>query len=122
MHIAVDLGVGSGRVFLVAFDPDKLFLEEIHRFVYPPREVDGHVRWNFQLILREIKTGLLKAAKRSSELGREIASLGVDSWAVDYGWIDNDGRLLADPVCYRDDRTDEVPKKVFEQMSQREIF
>src|SRR5438874_8189580 len=122
MHIAVDLGAGSGRVFLVAFDPDQLFIEEIHRFVYPAREVAGRLRWDFQLIFSEIKRGLTQAGIRASELGREVVSLGVDSWAVDYAWIDSDGRLLADPVCYRDDRTDGVPEGVVEKLPRRAFF
>jgi len=122
MHIAVDLGAGSGRVFLVAFDPDHLFLEEIHRFVYPPREVNGHLRWDFGLIFDQITKGLGLAAAHARELDRQISSVGVDSWGVDYGWIGQGGQLIADPVAYRDGRTEGVPERVFQRVPRQQIF
>lgn len=122
LFIAVDLGAGSGRVFLAGVDPGEFLLEEIHRFQYPPREVDGHLRWNFSHIFSEIKTGLKTAGERSRELGRPVASIGVDSWGVDYGLIDNDGELIGDPVCYRDDRTANAMERVFALVPRSEIF
>ncbi|MBS1792741.1 MAG: rhamnulokinase [Acidobacteria bacterium] len=121
LYIAIDLGAGSGRVFLCDFD-GRFAIAEVHRFAYPPRETGGRLRWDFGLILDEIKTGLKRAAKRAGELGREIYSLGVDSWAVDYGLLDADGRMLGDPVCYRDARTAGVMERVFEKMPGREIY
>ena len=91
LYIAVDLGAGSGRVFLAGLASGEFLLEEMHRFQYPPRQLDGHLRWDFTHIFSEIKTGLSAAAKRANELGRPIHSLGVDSWAVDYGLIDATG-------------------------------
>ena len=70
LFIAVDLGAGSGRVFLCGLGPDELLLEEIRRFHYPPRECDGHLRWDFARILNEIKTGLCSAGERARELGQ----------------------------------------------------
>src|SRR5882757_3741586 len=87
-YIAVDLGAGSGRVFLTGVEPGELFLEEIHRFQYPPVEEEGFLRWNFPYIFDEVKSGLRKAAGRAKQLGRAVASLGVDSWGVDYGLLD----------------------------------
>src|SRR6185369_14314614 len=91
LYIAVDLGAGSGRVFLAGFDEPALLLEEIRRFHYPPAKSAGHQRWDFPSIFAEIKQGLLEAAERAIELGSEIRSVGVDSWGVDYGLIDNEG-------------------------------
>ena len=62
------------------------------------------------------------AGKRARELARSIQSLGIDSWAVDYGLIDADGKLIADPVCYRDDRTKDAMGRVFEMVPRSEIF
>src|SRR4051794_37728240 len=100
LYIAVDLGAGSGRVFLAGVGPGEMFLEEIRRFYYPPSHEDGHLRWNFSKILSEVKAGLHAAGRRADELGRTVQSLGVDSWAVDYGLLDANGRLIANPVCY----------------------
>ena len=122
LYIAVDLGAGSGRVFLAGVDPGKLLLEEIHRFQYPPKEKSGHLRWDFSHIFEEIRSGLRKGAVRARELGRPIHSLGVDSWAVDYGLLDTGGNLIADPVCYRDKRTRRAMERVFAVVPRSEIF
>ena len=122
LYIAVDLGAGSGRVFLAGVASNELQLEEVRRFHYPPRESDGHLRWDLNKILGEVKTGLREAGERADELQRPVRSLGVDSWGVDYGLIDAQGRLLEDPICYRDKRTERRMELVFEQMPRQEIF
>jgi len=121
LYIAIDLGAGSGRVFLCDLG-ERFSLEEIHRFAYPPREEDGHLRWDFQQIFSEIKFGLKKASERAKVLNKNIYSIGVDSWAVDYGLIDKSGNLIANPVCYRDSRTENAMQKVFANISRKEIF
>lgn len=121
LYIAVDLGAGSGRVFLCDLG-EKFSLEEIHRFQYPPIEDNGHLRWDFEKIFSEIKTGLKSASERAKQLNKKIYSIGIDSWAVDYGLIDKDGNLIANPVCYRDSRTNSAMQKVFEIVPRSEIF
>ena len=122
LFIAVDLGAGSGRVFLGGVTPGELLLEEIRRFHYPARESDGHLRWDFAHILREIKAGLRAAGERARELGRRVQSIGVASWGVDYGLIDAGGKLVEDPVCYRDPRTQGVMEEVFARISREDLF
>lgn len=122
VYIAVDLGAGSGRVFVCEFG-GRLAIDEVHRFVYPPREIDEHLRWDFELIFREIVVGLRSAADFAAERGKKIVSLGVDSWAVDYGLVGPDGTLLADPVCYRDARNEGMMARVFGRcISPDELF
>src|SRR3954470_23845108 len=121
LYIAVDLGAGSGRVFLCDLGAEFL-LEEIHRCKYPPRQEKGHLRWDFGRIFGEIKTGLKKAGERAKEFNKKIYSIGVDSWAVDYGLLDRDGKLLGNPVCYRDPRTVEASAKVFEKIPRALVF
>lgn len=122
LYIAVDLGAGSGRVFLAGLGEGEFLLEQTHRFQYPPRRVDGHLRWDIQHIFREIKTGLAAASKRARELSRPVYSLGVDSWAVDYGLLDADGNMIEDPICYRDERTANIFERLFAQMPRDEIY
>jgi rhamnulokinase len=122
LYIAVDLGAGSGRVFLAGLDADAMLLEELHRFQYPPAESDGHLRWDLQLIFAQIKRGLRAAGTKARDLRRKIQSVGVDSWGVDYGLIDADGRLVESPVCYRDERTQGAMDQVFGQIPREEIF
>lgn len=122
LYIAVDLGAGSGRVFLVGFDTGELFLEEIHRFQYPPKQADDHLRWDFRCIFDQIKLGLRLAGIRARELNCPVYSIGIDSWAVDYGLIDAKGELIADPVCYRDSRTKGIMESVFAKVPRSTIF
>jgi len=122
LYIAVDLGAGSGRVFLAGFDRHAFLLEEIRRFHYPPIESDGHLRWNLPKILNEIEHGLRRAAARAREHGRSIKSVGVDSWGVDYALVDAEGSLVELPICYRDARTSGVMDDVFARISRTEIF
>ncbi|MEP6850265.1 MAG: rhamnulokinase family protein [Acidobacteriota bacterium] len=121
-YIAVDLGAGSGRVFFVGFDPLELVLEELHRFHYPPREEDGRLRWDFDLIFENIIRGLSLASERAEELGRPIRSIGVDTWAVDYGLLDDSGKLVANPICYRDTRIVGTMERTFAIVPRSEIF
>ena len=122
LQIAVDLGAGSGRVFLGGLGAGELLLEEVRRFHYPFRESLGHLRWDFPHILAEIKAGLRDAGERARALGRPVRSLGVDGWAIDYGLIDAAGQLIEDPVAYRDDRTRDVMDQVFARVPRAEIF
>lgn len=122
LFIAVDLGAGSGRVFLCGLGADELLLEETRRFHYPPRERDGHLRWDFAKILNEIKTGLGNAGERARELGQRVQSIGVASWGVDYGFVDGDGKLVDEPICYRDLRTQGVMDEVFTHITKQEVF
>jgi rhamnulokinase len=122
LYIAVDLGAGSGRVFLAGFAAGECLLEEAHRFYYPPLGEGGHLRWNLPTIIEEIKAGLHEAGERARQFKRTIRSLGVDSWAVDYGLINDEGRLIEWPICYRDDRTQGVMERVFARLPREEIF
>lgn len=122
LYIAVDLGAGSGRVFLAGVDVGELLLEEVRRFTYPPAELDGRLRWDFSKIFENIIQGLRDAAKRAAELGRPIESIGIDGWGVDYGLLDEGGQLIADPVCYRDVRTRSAMTRAFSVVDRDEIF
>src|SRR5215210_4829585 len=120
LYIAVDLGAGSGRVFVAGVAEGKLLLEGVRRFKCPPREEGGRLRWPFAHILGEIKAGLREAGERARQLGRAVRSVGVDSWAVDYGLVDAEGKLIENPVCYRDARTRGLMDEVFEVVPREE--
>ena len=122
LYVAVDLGAGSGRVFLADFAENQFSFEELRRFSYPPGYVDRHLRWDFPKILEEIKIGLHACARRAHDIRRRIWSIGVDSWGVDYGLIDSSGSLIQNPVCYRDERTRGMMECVFTIIPREEIF
>jgi len=122
LYIAVDLGAGSGRVFLAGLSTGELLLEEVRRFRYPATESAGHLRWRLPKIFDEIRAGLRDAAERARSLQRPVASIGVDSWGVDYGLIDAAGVLIENPICYRDERTRASMEQVFRRVPREEIF
>jgi rhamnulokinase len=122
LYIAVDLGAGSGRVFLCGVAGGELLLEEVRRFKYPPREEGGHLRWPFAEIFEEIRQGLRASGERARKLRRAVRSVGVDSWAVDYGLVDDEGKLIENPVCYRDARTRGMLEEVFRVVPREELF
>ncbi|MBX0329269.1 rhamnulokinase [Oscillochloris sp. ZM17-4] len=108
--IAVDIGASSGRVMLGRWDGARLALEELRRFWNGADEQgDGHLHWDAPRLLDEIRAGLAAYAARSSA---PLAGIGIDTWAVDYGLLDGQGRLLGDPYAYRDWRTQGVPAQV----------
>jgi rhamnulokinase len=121
-HLAIDLGAGSGRAVLGRVGRDGLFLDEVHRFHYPPATAAGRLRWPFGTILDGLKEGLAAGRRAATERGASIATVGVDSWGVDYGLLDAGGRLLEDPVCYRDHRTDGAMERVLRKVPRQEIF
>ncbi len=113
--IAVDLGAESGRVIQVGFDGKRFALEEIHRFPNTPVMVRGTLHWDALRLWHEITTGIEQAADGAS-------SLGLDAWGVDFALLDRDGKLLANPVHYRDSRTEGMMEWVFERVPRRTIF
>jgi len=117
-YIAVDLGAESGRVMLGIVSADKIRLEEIHRFINGPVEQNGTLRWDFDRLMSEVKTGIGKAVKESPE----VAGIGVDSWGVDFGLLDEKGNLIENPYHYRDSRTNGMIEKACELLTKREIY
>ncbi len=118
-YIAVDLGAESGRVMLGTISTEKLELEEINRFGNGPVEQEGSLRWDFNRLFSNIKDGIAKAFKAAD--GR-ICGIGVDSWGVDFGLIDENGALIENPCHYRDSRTDKMMDKAFGIMGKRELY
>lgn len=98
---AVDLGASSGRVMVGRVAPNQLELSEIRRFPNDPVRIADGLHWDILRLYREVLTGLRQATRGADGL----VSIGVDSWGVDYGLLDEAGSLLGDPYHYRDART-----------------
>lgn len=116
--VAIDLGAESGRVVVGKFDGTRLSLVQVHRFANRPVRVAGHLHWDALRLFDEIQNGIRIAAQQCGE----IASVGVDTWGVDFGLLDKNGSLVGNPYHYRDHRTDGVMEKVFERVPRAEIF
>ena len=116
--LAIDFGASSGRAMLGTLADGKLTLRELHRFSNDPVELAGRLYWDAPRLFFEIKRALNKAALE----GVEIASVGIDTWGVDYGLLDGQGRLIDNPVHYRDGRTEGMMQRAFGAVSKQEIY
>ena len=108
-YLAVDFGGGSGRVIAGTLHEGKLTLTEIYRFPNRQIKLGNHLYWDFLALFENMKIGLKKAAQN----GYHVRSIGIDTWGVDFGLIDDKGNLLGNPVCYRDERTVGTTDEVF---------
>ena len=117
--LAFDFGASSGRAMLATFDGEKIVLEEKHRFSNDPVIVNGDLHWDVLRLFYEIKQGILKCANSGD---RDIDCIGIDTWGVDYGLLDKNGKLLGNPYHYRDTRTDGMYDEAFKLVSKEEIY
>lgn len=117
--IAIDLGANSGRAVVGRFAGGELDIEELHRFSNGPVTVHGRLYWDVLRMFEEIKESL---RAYSASYDEAPASIGIDSWGVDYGLFDENGELLRNPIHYRDARTDGKMDEAFEVVSRDEIF
>ncbi|MGW4729393.1 rhamnulokinase [Streptomyces shenzhenensis] len=113
-YAAVDLGASSGRVMVGRVGHDTLELREAHRFGNRPVRLPEGLRWDVLALYAGVLAGLRAAG--------QVDSVGIDSWAVDYGLLDADGALLGNPVHYRDPRTEGVPEKVWATVPAAELY
>ena len=117
--IAIDWGATSGRVMVAHYDGMHTEMEEVHRFpnaIHPA--ADGHVYWDFTGLMRETMQGL----KNAAALGHHYESIGVDTWGVDVVFFDAEGKMLSEPVAYRDPYTNGIPEEFFRQMQANELY
>ncbi|HID86690.1 MAG TPA: rhamnulokinase [Anaerolineae bacterium] len=117
--LAIDLGASSGRAVVGLFDGERLRLEEVHRFPNGPVRVLNSLHWDVLRLFEEVKGGLAKCVKT---YGTDIASLGLDTWGVDFGLLDARDELLGNPYHYRDRRTDGMMEEAFRRVPREEIF
>lgn len=101
---AVDLGATSGRVMVGTWTKQRLELNEIHRFPNQFSSLDAHDYWDLPYLWNEVRTGL-QAAAASLPRGAALASVGVDTWGVDYVLTNEAGRIVFPTHAYRDART-----------------
>jgi sugar (pentulose or hexulose) kinase len=116
--LAIDLGASSGRGIIGSYDGSKLTLRENHRFSNDPVMVTGKFRWDILRIFHEIKQSI-----REVKIGgEEIVGMGIDTWGVDYGLLDANGELLANPMHYRDTRNVGIPASIEDRLSIKELY
>ncbi len=115
---AVDLGATSGRTIVASLTDKGLELEEINRFPNHLTEVGGHFYWDINELYRHIIEGLKLVAQRQLP----IASIGIDTWGVDFVCIGKDGHILRQPYAYRDPHTVGAPEAFFARVPREEVY
>ncbi|UXM91301.1 rhamnulokinase [Paenarthrobacter sp. JL.01a] len=123
VFVAVDIGASSGRVMLGRVSPSTgVFLETIHRFPNGVIELDGGLHWDFDALFAEVLEGLAAASAVAAARGERIASIGIDTWAVDYGLVDSAGKLVSVPYSYRDERSHSALARVHSLIPPEKLY
>ncbi len=116
--LAVDIGASSGRHILGSYENGKIELEEVHRFWNGMDNVDGTLCWDTERLFNEIIIGM----KKCKEMGKIPATVGVDTWGVDFVLLDKDENIVGQTVGYRDSRTDGMDEEVYKIIPEDELY
>lgn len=114
--LGIDMGASNGRAVVGRYNGKKLEIAELHRFNNVPVTLNAGYYWDVLSLFDQIK----KSIAKSSDI--KIDSVGIDTWGVDFGLIDENGYLLENPHHYRDPRTEGMPRKVFDKIPEYDIF
>ena len=114
--LAFDFGASSGRAILGSLENGKLVLEEVHRFDNEPVGINDGFYWDLPRLFHEVKQGIRKVKDV------DFTSIGIDTWGVDYALVTKDGKLLSNPYNYRDERTLDIPEKISEIISDKDLY
>ncbi len=117
-YLAIDIGASSGRHILGHVEQGKLILEEMYRFDNLQLRRNGHDCWD----LDNLWKGVVEGLKACRAAGKIPATIGIDTWAVDYVLLDGEDRLLGDPVAYRDSRTQGIREAVSRVIAPEELY
>lgn len=117
-YLAIDIGASSGRHILAHKEEGNIVIEEIYRFPNGMLEKDEELVWDIDKLFDEIKTGM----KRCVELNKIPVSVGIDTWAVDFVLLDEEGERVGKVMAYRDKRTEGMVDEVHKYISEEELY
>jgi rhamnulokinase len=117
--LGFDYGASNGRGMLGEYDGNRLALSEVHRFDNTPVWMGRHLRWDFPRLFHELKIGMRKAA---AACGGAIGTIGVNTWGVEFGLMDEYGALISNPFHYRDDLTEDAMEGIRTLISDEELY
>ena len=118
LYLAVDLGASSGRFILGEKKNNKIVTEEVYRFENGITEIEGSLCWDIDAIFNHIIEGL----KHCKDIGKIPSSMAIDTWGVDHVILDKEDKIIGKSYAYRDSRTNDIPAKFFEKMSEKELY
>ena len=111
-HLAVDIGASSGRHIIGWLEDGRIHLQEIYRFENRLMQKNGHLCWDIDHLYEEVKAGMKECVQK----GYMPKTMGIDTWAVDFVLLDQEGKRLGDAVSYRDSRTDGIRAELEEKL------
>lgn len=116
-YLAFDLGAASGRAILGYLESNRLHIKELYRFSNGMLQVGEHLHWDIFRLLEEIEKGLAVCAEET-----RIDSFAIDTWGVDFGFLDGEGEVLGMPYAYRDAHTQGAMEEFFKRMPRERIY
>ncbi len=116
--VAIDIGASSGRAIVGSFTETGLMLEEVYRFENQPIHKGGTLYWDIDKLFKHILIGIEKAKSEFPDL----YSLGIDTWGVDFGMLDENDQLIANPIHYRDERTNQIFEKINDFINFQDLY
>ncbi len=117
-YLAVDIGASSGRHIIGYRENGKLVYEEVYRFANGMKDVDGRLVWDTEMLFNEIVAGIRKCG----EIGKAPSYMGIDTWGVDYVFLDAEDRVVGRTYGYRDSRTDGMDEEVYKIIPEQELY
>src|SRR6266498_5324121 len=118
-YLAIDLGAESGRAVLGRLDGARLTIEELRRFPNLPVRLPNSLHWDALRLWSEVSDSIRIAAHQH---GDRLASVGLDTWGVDFALLDRHDALIGNPYHYRDNRTDGMQAEAFRRIPREQIF
>ena len=116
--LAIDIGAGSGRAILGTIQNEKIELKEVNRFSNPMIEVNDLLYWDILYLYDQIIKSIIKV----NNTGVDIASIGIDTWGVDYVCFGSDGKPLRMPSTYRNINTAGAPERFYSKIAKKELY
>lgn len=117
-YLAIDIGASSGRHILGWREDGKIVLEEIYRFENGLFSKNGHLCWDHNALFKNILEGI----KKCKAIGKIPVSMSIDTWGVDFVLLDEKDQILGDTIGYRDSRTQDMDEKVYELISEEDLY
>ena len=117
-YLAIDIGASSGRHILGHVENGKMILEEMYRFDNLQVRKNGHDCWDMENLWNGIVGGL----KACGAAGKIPATIGIDTWGVDYVLMDENDNVLGDAVAYRDSRNEGMDLEVSKFISPEDLY
>jgi len=117
-YLIFDYGASNGRAAVASFNGSRFEMEVTHRFENRPVFAGGTLYWDILRLFSELKIGIQSSMKKY----KDIISMGVDAWGADFGLLDSKGKLISNPINYRDEQSGKDSVSLFEIISQKELW